>query len=300
MEKEKFYQQLVKKYSVTYYWSSQLFPQPVRQNVFRLYAFLRLGDEVVDNPVAEPRSALKELRKNWLQILENDQKDIPVDWQKTWDKWQKSGFDLKVIETEICLEMAKLLEEFKFDPAWIEAFFWSMERDLSVKKYDDWEELNRYILGSAEVVGLMMNKIMGVEDNKANNAAARALGWAMQMTNFVRDIEEDWGRGRIYLPVAELEKLQMKVENWGSERQSAEMENLLKKVIREIFDQYEVAIKGAQAIPKNSRLAVLTSIFVYRQVLEKIARKPLAVWRKNFKKTFSMFPRAIWRAWWYY
>ena len=80
----------------------------------------------------------------------------------------------------------------------------SMKMDTRVFRYPTYEDLEEYAYGSAAAVGLMMCRVVGVSDERAN-PHAEALGVAMQLTNLLRDIKEDWARGRVYLPLEDLE-----------------------------------------------------------------------------------------------
>ena len=90
-------------------------------------------------------------------------------------------------------------------PEDIAAFMKSMKMDTRVFRYRTYEDLEVYTYGSAAVVGLMMCRVVGVADGRADRHA-EALGVAMQLSNFLRDIGEDWRRGRVYLPLEDLER----------------------------------------------------------------------------------------------
>lgn len=288
MNKQKYFRKIQKKFSITYYYSTKLFPLKIRHKVQVLYSFLRLVDEIVDNPVSDPAITLKKLKK---------------EFQECWNNWErKQYFELekaaswKVIrftEAEsrfIVEEFIKLAFSENFERSWIEAFFDSMEMDLHIKRYETFEELLKYVYGSAEVVGLMMNKIMGGTD--PGEGPARLLGRAMQLTNFLRDIKEDYQRGRIYIPQEDLNSFGVDEEDFVKTHSEKYLEMMRFEITR-VQSQYDEVIEQAELIPLNSRLAVLTSLFVYRQVLNRISSMPEQLWTRNFKKTFWSFPRAI-------
>ena len=96
-----------------------------------------------------------------------------------------------------------LLRERGIEPKTIASFMQSMKMDTHVSRYETYRDLEVYTYGSAAVVGLMMCRIAGVTDERAT-PHAEALGVAMQLSNFLRDMREDWRRGRVYVPMEDL------------------------------------------------------------------------------------------------
>jgi 15-cis-phytoene synthase len=91
----------------------------------------------------------------------------------------------------------------------MDAFWEAMGNDLKTMRYDSYEQLQSYMYGSAEVVGLVMCDLIGydAEHREETLAGARKLGEAMQLTNFLRDVAEDWNElGRIYMPSDDLSR----------------------------------------------------------------------------------------------
>jgi len=274
-----FFRKIQKKFSITYYYSTSFFPMEVREKVWVLYSFLRIVDEIVDNPIAEPRTTLEAFQKAFWHQWKNQEKN----GQHTTGK----RIDEKTIIINSFIELALT---FKFEKSWIEAFFHSMAMDLTIDRYKNYDGLLKYIYGSAEVVGLMMNVLMG--GTPQGQEAAKMLGRAMQLTNFLRDIKEDFERGRIYVPQEDL--LQFKItEKDFQNNSSTKFINLLKFEITRVKEQYEHVLKNVHYIPQNSRLAVVIATYVYLDVLERIAKSPEQLWSRNFKKTFLSFPKAI-------
>ena len=166
-----------KKGSNTYFNSSIFFPKEIREDVFILYAFVRKADNFVDAIPQQSKEfyAFKELYKKALKGQKTD--DVIID------------------------SFVDLMKRKSFNQVWTESFFNSMELDLKKSKYRSMDELLEYIYGSAEVIGIMMAHIMGL--NPKSHFYARMLGRAMQFINFIRDIKEDNELGRIYLPLAD-------------------------------------------------------------------------------------------------
>jgi phytoene synthase len=174
-------------YGKTYYFSSCLFPAHLRPAVHALYAWVRYPDEWVDNPgdlsIAEQRDKLGEWRDATADAIKTGHSDHPV----------LAAFADAARRHEVSL-------------AHMRDFLEAMERDLVVSTYETFDDLQRYTWGSASVVGLMMCAILGATDKRAVPYATD-LGLAMQLTNFLRDVGEDWReRGRIYLPLEDLRR----------------------------------------------------------------------------------------------
>ncbi|HEV8223958.1 MAG TPA: phytoene/squalene synthase family protein, partial [Rubrobacteraceae bacterium] len=171
-------------YSRTYYFSTRLFPPEVRPHVHALYAFMRYADEIVDNPgetsLEEQLAALEAFEQETLAAVAGEAVPNPV-----------------------LRAYANTVRVRGIAPEDIAAFMKSMKMDTHIFRYRTYEDLAVYTYGSAAVVGLMMCRVVGVVDRRAD-LHAETLGVAMQLTNFLRDIGEDWRRGRVYVPLEDL------------------------------------------------------------------------------------------------
>ena len=177
-----------KAHSRTYYFSTRLFPAEVRPRVHALYAFMRYTDEIVDTP-----------------------HDLPLDAQlvvlEEFEAETMAAVSGEEVPNPILRAYADTVRTCSIAPETITAFMESMKMDTRVFRYPTYADLATYTYGSAAVVGLMMCRVVGAADESADRHA-EALGVAMQLSNFLRDIGEDWRRGRVYLPMEDL-------ENWA-------------------------------------------------------------------------------------
>lgn len=303
MSQQNFFRQIQKKFSITYYYSTLFFPLKVREKVWVLYSFLRIIDEIVDNPISDSKIALESFEGNFWEKWHKTEKFFKKENLKNkeinnlfkfYSIQHKNTVQSLNIEKEIIIiAFINLAFEYKFEKKWIEGFFSSMAMDLTIQSYKTYDDLLKYIYGSAEVVGLMMNKIMGGTNLGENYA--KKLGRAMQLTNFLRDIKEDFQRGRIYIPLEDFERFKLSVSDFKTGN-SVPFLNLIKFEIQKIVDIYEDVFLNAHYIPSKSRLAVLTATYVYFDVLQRIAKSPHKLWTHNFKKTFFSFPKAIFKS----
>lgn len=270
-------QEIFRRYSRTYYYSAHFFPRSIRAHVCALYAFFRLPDEIVDDikrddPFADPRRELSRFRE---------------EFERAWS----AGVTSHAILRAYCATALR----FGIPKAWSDSFLDSMAMDLSVTRYETYDDLRRYVYGSAEVVGLMMAKVLGVPGEGL--AAARELGLAMQLTNFYRDIAEDWDRGRIYVPLEELERFGIRETEWHSSVSPEKFSALMHFQTERNWEQYRRAHSGLRLIPRQSRLAVALSSTGYQRTLQCITQEPMIVWRQRVSKGKGDYLPILFKAW---
>ena len=169
----------------TYYLATLLLPKAKRPHVHALYGFARYADEIVDD-LSSTLSASEKSRllKDWGDGVLND-------------------IRLGTSNDHVGRALVDTVTRFNIPIQHFEAFLHSMEMDLSITRYQSYEDLLEYVYGSAAVIGLQMVPILGASDHSAYDAAEK-LGIAFQLANFIRDVSEDLDRGRIYLPQDEL------------------------------------------------------------------------------------------------
>jgi phytoene synthase len=249
---------IFKKGSKTYFYNSLFFPKEVRDDVFILYSFVREADNFVD--------AIPQKKKEFCEYFEM--------FCEAWDG--ESSNDL-VLDSFV--EMAK---RKRFEKEWIVAFLRSMEMDLVKNSYRTVEEVEGYIYGSAEVVGLMMCRILGVEDRFLPNA--RALGKAMQYINFIRDIKEDNRLGRTYIPRIELDMYELEDLREETVRKKPEcFAALIDHQIERYLKWQSEAEKGYMGLKKKARIPIVNASDMYKWTAMKILRDPMIVYRKKVK-----------------
>jgi 15-cis-phytoene synthase len=242
--------QVQSSHSKTYYFSTRLFPPEVRPHVHALYAFMRYADEIVDNPGAttpgEQLAALEAFEEETLAAVSGEEVPNPV-----------------------LRAYAATARERGIEPRHIRAFMKSMKMDTRVFRYPTYESLKLYTYGSAAVVGLMMCRIVGVVDERATGHA-EALGEAMQLSNFLRDIREDWHRGRVYLPLEDLARFGYPEEDLGAGLVDERFVELMRFEVDRARRLYEFAGDGVGYIPRGRRYPVRVALELYAAILESI------------------------------
>jgi phytoene synthase len=175
-----------------------------------------------------------------------------------------------------------LLKRKNFDPRWVDSFLRSMELDTGKSEYQNIRETEEYIYGSAEVVGLMMARILDLP--AAALEPARYLGKAMQYINFIRDINEDLKLGRTYLPKNEMAQFGLRSLNYEDARANQEQFRRFIKIQIFRYRQWQAqAEEGYRFIPRCYLIPVKTAADMYRWTAETIRRDPLTVYRRVVK-----------------
>jgi 15-cis-phytoene synthase len=243
-----------KKFGKSYYFATLFLPKEKKQATQVLYAFFRMPDEIVDNPSCHDASGTK-------QAL--------FKWKDKWERAYKSGScDDAVLDSS-----AKIFKKYSIPYSYSEAFLDAMIMDTEKTRYKNYNELKEYMYGSAAVVGLMMSHVIGFSENKALEHA-EMLGYAMQLTNFVRDIREDFElRQRIYLPRDEMEKFGVTEDDIKNHRVPVDFKELMKFEIARARELYSEAEKGLPMLSKDGRFAVKMASRLYSAILDKIEKQ---------------------------
>lgn len=249
----------------TYFLATRLLTPSQRPAVHALYGFARYADDILDDlhsdaGVAE-RSARLELLAS--RFVQGDAASEPV--------------------LPAVLDAAKT---YRIPLGLFDEFLASMRMDLTVTDYPDRPALNRYMRGSAEVIGLQMLPILGtVGPLRDAEPCAEALGRAFQLTNFLRDINEDLDRNRVYLPADELAAFGVDREllTWCHDNQRTDP-----RVRQALAAQHEItraiyreAYKGIALLAPQSRPCVTAAFTLYSEILDRIEDIDFAVFSQR-------------------
>ena len=248
-------ERIFKQGSKTYSTSSLFFPESVRDDVVRLYAFVRTADDFVDEIPADPKGFLQ-----FANLYRNSLRSGPAD-------------DL-VIDSFIDLSRRYCLDE-----DWAEAFLKSMEWDLHINKYRTMAELIEYMVGSAEVIGLFMARILGLPEEA--DRYAQMQGRAMQLINFIRDIHEDQQLGREYLPEEDRRPGLLYQET--ANRYPMEFKQYIRDLIQVYREWQAEAQKGYKFIPRRYLIPIKTAADMYVWTARAIEKDPFIVFERKVK-----------------
>lgn len=239
---------ITKKYSTSFSIAVNLLSSNIREAIYNIYGFVRVADEIVDSFEEYPKEEL-------LDRFE-----------------QEYRYSLKVgISTNPVINAFQgTVSKYNIDYALVESFLKSMRTDLEKQNYNNQKEIDDYIYGSADVVGLMCLKVfVQGDDEKYNNLKepAMKLGSAFQKVNFLRDLNEDFENlNRSYFP-------NINPNNFTEADKS--------RVLLEINNDFEEAYKGIVKLPKEAKLAVYVAYKYYFNLLHKIERTPSKILKEK-------------------
>ena len=250
--------EIFKRGSTTYFNSSLFFPPKVRKEVTRLYAFVRVADDYVDSVPQQVDKFYQFVEEFYRARREGRSSNVVID------------------------SFIKLEREKRFEEDWADSFLRSMEMDIYKKRYSTLDELEDYMYGSAEVIGLMMAKILGLTDE--SHPHARLLGKSMQLVNFLRDVKEDLALGRQYIPTAVLERFGISsLEEEVVRRHVKEFEGAMRHMVDVYFKWVKGAERGFRFIPHRYLVPIKTANDMYKWTAKVINESPLVVYSVKVK-----------------
>ncbi len=239
-----------KNYSTSFSMGVRTLNKKYRPAIYAIYGFVRFADEIVDTFHDQDKATLlKEFR------------------QQTYD-----AIDKKMSTNPILHAYQWAVNTYAIDRELIDAFLFSMEMDLEKKTFS-LDEYQRYIYGSAEVVGLMCLRVFYAgrdEEYKQLLPPARKLGEAFQKVNFLRDLRSDLKeRGRVYFPEVDMDQFSKDDKD---------------KIEQEIWEDFQGAFPGIKSLDKEVRLGVYLAYRYYLELLRKIQGvSPGEVQQKRFR-----------------
>ena len=247
---------ITKTYSTSFSLGIRTLDKKYHDSIYAIYGFVRYADEIVDT------------------FHEHDKEDLLKRFKK--DTYQ--AISEKISLNPVLHSFQQVVNTYQIDHDLIESFLISMEMDLSKKDYKD-PDYDKYIYGSAEVVGLMCLKVFCEGDEKQYQSLlmpARHLGSAFQKVNFLRDIKSDFDeRGRVYFPGVDF--------NHFSEKEKKEIE-------LDIARDFTASLEGIKNLPLGVRAGVYLAYIYYTVLFKKITRlstekiKTERIRVPNFKK----------------
>jgi len=238
----------------SFYYSFLFLPPERRQAIMALYAFCREVDDVVDE-CQDPTIAQNKLDW-WRTEVTNAYAGNPT---------HPVGQALADIRTRFNLPAEQLLEIID-----------GMQMDLSQTRYLDFKNLRLYCYRVASVVGLLAAEVFGYEDRQTLKYA-HDLGLAFQLTNIIRDVGEDARRGRIYLPIDEMQQFEVPAKDILEARRSDNFIALMRFQTERAILLYDQAMAHLPAIDRKAQRPGLIMAGIYRTLLDEIARDEFQV-----------------------
>jgi len=237
-------------YSKSFFLSSAMLPKEKRWDTYALYSFCRYADNIVDNPrnrsVEELIDEVNYMAKELQIAYRNSESEHPI----------VKPLVIVALKYKMPIEYPlELLEGVKMD----------LLRD----RYDTFDELYLFAYRVAGVVGLMMTYVLGYTDESAFKYAEE-LGIAMQLTNILRDIQEDKNMGRIYLPLREIKEFGLTEKDFFKENMNDAMYKFMRFQVKRANQYYHNANDGIKLLSRDSQFAIYAASKIYQSILLKI------------------------------
>jgi len=231
---------ITKTYSTSFSWGIYCLEKKFHEPIYGIYGFVRLADEIVDSFHGfQKEKLLADFKKQTYEAIED-------------------GISLNPVLNSF----QEVVNNYHIDVELIETFLQSMEADLTQTVHDE-QSIKTYILGSAEVVGLMCLRVFTEGSNEQYQdlkESAMRLGAAFQKINFLRDLKADFkDLGRIYFP-------DINLNNFTNEDKL--------RIEAEIEEDFNEALIGIKRLPKGSVFGVYTAYMYYRTLFQKIRTLP--------------------------
>ncbi|MDQ5973699.1 MAG: 15-cis-phytoene synthase [Actinomycetota bacterium] len=237
----------------TYYLATLLLPPVKRPFVHALYGFARYADEIVDDLA----STLSEQEK--------------ADWLASWGSAFLADVERGWSDDPICMAVVDTVRRWEIPVAHFEAFLHSMTMDLTVTEYRTYDDLYEYVYGSAAVIGLQMVPILEPTAPEAYDRA-KDLGVAFQLANFIRDVNEDLDRGRVYLPLDELEGFGVTRGDLEARVMTPSIRAALVEQVDRVRALEESARPGVDMLHPSSRDCIEAARVLYCGIVDEVER----------------------------
>jgi 15-cis-phytoene synthase len=249
---------ITKHFAKTFYFASHFLPLEKKKAAYAIYAVCRLSDESVDADSNKRSLCLDTIREKISQAYNTQQ-----------------------LNDDILYAFSSTVKQFGISRRYFDELINGMNLDLHKCRYESFEELYAYCYKVAGVVGLAMLKVFGASGAESERHAVE-LGIAMQLTNILRDISEDYKRGRIYIPQVELQMFKVTESDIADACINADFTALMKYQIQRARAFYLNASKGIKSIKDlRSRIVVLIMKEIYSKILDSIEENKYNVFTRR-------------------
>src|SRR6266481_4448346 len=231
-----------------------------RADISVFYAFCRVIDDIADEEGAPPAQR-----------------------QAGLDQWRRSLHAPEANEPPLAPAVRELMGKYRLTSEHLLEIIAGCEMDLAGTRYETWEELRLYCYRVASAVGLVSIEIFGYSDPGCRTYAIE-LGLALQVTNIIRDVGEDWKNGgRIYLPREEMARFGYTIEDLAAGRENAAFHALMQFEAARAEELYSRALAALPAADLRSMIAAEIMRTVYHRLLRKIRRAGFRVLQKRHR-----------------
>lgn len=241
---------LARRQAANFYPAFRLLPRDQRLAMCALYAFMRVADDLADEP-GEPEAKRAAL----------------LDWGRRLDAALAGQYS-----HPLHAALHHTVATYRIPPEYLHAVIAGVGMDLEPVRLATFDELYRYCYHVASAVGLACIHVWGFKGEKAKEHA-EAAGIAFQLTNILRDVAEDAGRGRVYLPAEDLKRFGCTAEQVLGGDRGDDLRALLRFEAERAYGYYEASRPLARLLPPPGRAVFLTMSGIYRGLLDAIVRR---------------------------
>ncbi len=237
-------------FSKSFYFSSQILPKEKRWDTFALYSYCRYADNIVDNPRNRADAEL-------FEEIASVSRELHI-------AYRRGESEHPVIKPFIQVASKRQIPmEYPLD------LLDGVKMDLLKNRYETFADLYEFAYRVAGVVGLMMSYVMGFKDKEAL-VYAEKLGIAMQLTNILRDVQEDKNMNRIYLPLQEIREFGLSEDDFFKENFNHNMYKFMRFQVERAHRYFEEAQPGISMLDRDSQFAIYSASKIYRGILRQI------------------------------
>lgn len=266
-------QSITRRHSRTFYLASAMLPKAERMAIRALYAFCRVSDDLVDEFTTDRESKISQWRKQALSAAPPENNLPAVAWADA-----RANYSIPRQYAEQLLE--------------------GVSRDLTKRRYQSFEELTDYCYAVASTVGLMTMHIVGYSGTEAIPYAVK-LGVALQLTNILRDVGEDWRNGRLYLPQDELAQFGLSEADIAAGCTDERWCTFMRFQIDRAHQLYQEAMPGIALLGSRGQAAIAAAAELYRDILNDIEAHDYDVFSRrahvNNARKLRQLPVIWWR-----
>jgi 15-cis-phytoene synthase len=234
-------------HSKSFFMASALLPKEKRRAIRALYAFCRTTDDIIDTQGCHGESYLQVWRERSIRCIPRANDPVLEAWVETKKK-------------------------YKIPTSYVQQLLDGVASDVKIHRYQNFQELTVYCYGVASTVGLMSMHIIGFNDESAIRYAVK-LGVALQLTNILRDIAEDYKMGRVYLPQDELQQFGITSKHLEDGINDENWQAFMKFQIARVRSIYAEAWPGINLLHPSGRLAIAAAATFYKAILNKIEER---------------------------
>lgn len=259
----KFSRKVLKTHSTSFFIVTRFLPKFMRDEVELVYGSVRFPDEIVDS----------------FDIKNYEKKELLSNWRNKYRLALESGSFEDSINKDVPILLAgftEVVKKYSIPSSYYESFLDAMELDVEPRDFEDIDDLiNNYVYGSAIVVGYFLAYVYGssqIDNFEETLKSSKELGIALQLTNFIRDINEDLKRGRVYIPKTILNNNGIDLKNYDNNvNQNTSSINAARMELASIANKYyKESEKGIESFSPESRIAIKACIELYGKLNDRI------------------------------